>query len=592
MNSASGGSIVSYLHRTLCAGAPADVSDEELLGRFVAQRDEIAFAALLRRHGPMVWGVCARLLGHCQDAEDAFQATFLVLACKAASIGRRKQLANWLFGVARRAALNLRTVRGRRARREQAWGDPPDTTAIVVTPWDNTGAVLDEELARMPQKYRLPLLLCGLEGMTHAEAGKYLGWPKGTVSGRLSRARDLLRIRLLRRGVMTSAALAAALTGGTAEAVLAPQLLVASARSAALLAAGKSMAPLVSPAVATLMRGVLLKMSLSRLSITVALAAALTLIVGSAGATWLLTGPAATAPSASERLHLSRFHVDGAHSVAPVPAPQLVGTSTPGKPSLRLPADPNAVVLRMERSVESATTPLFAMTIYADGRVVAQVADDSLSTRDLTNHAQTQVSLAGSEARKIKVIAGTLCARELEELLRFALHDQEFFDFDPAVVNAAIADKYQSGGTGTDPNDATTTAFRVQTADRNHEVRWPRLTKAVGDFPKVERLLQLWAINRRLSHLFHVILAGGRERVEAVVAKMNELDLPNYRFYPDVPRLTAADLAQVTPSADGSRTEFTFVRIKDNTFFKPLFGVSITVPAQGEPTLRYVIPPQ
>jgi RNA polymerase sigma factor (sigma-70 family) len=590
MSSASGGTIVNYLQRTLCAGAPAGVPDEELLGQFVARRDEIAFAALLRRHGPMVWGVCERILRHRQDAEDAFQATFLVLAYKAASIGRRKLLANWLFGVARRAALNLRSARGRRARHEQSWGDSPDAAAIVEPPWDNTAAVLDEELARMPRKYRLPLLLCALEGMTHAEAGKYLGWPKGTVSGRLSRARDLLRIRLLRRGVTTPAALAVGLTGGAAEAALPSQLLAASARTAALFAAGKSMPALVSPVVTNLMRGVLVKMLLSRLSTTVAVIVALALILGGAGATLYLTAPAAQAPSASGRPRLSRLHSEAPHPVTPMPAPQ----SGASKPSLRLPADPNSVVFRMERSVESATRALFALTIYADGRVVAHVADDTLSpsTRDLTKQAQDQASPEDSEPRKVNVLAGKLGARELEELLRFALHDQEFFDFDPATVRAAIWDKYQSGGSGTDPNDATTTSFLVQTADRSHEVKWPGLTKAVGDFPQVERLLQLWAINRRLSREFHVLQAGGRERVEAVVAKMNELDLPAYRFYQDVPRLTAADLSQVTSSTDGSRQEFTFVRLKDKSFFKPQFGVSINVPADGDPTVRYIIPPQ
>jgi hypothetical protein len=134
--------------------------------------------------------------------------------------------------------------------------------------------------------------------------------------------------------------------------------------------------------------------------------------------------------------------------------------------------------------------------------------------------------------------------------------------------------------------------FRIQTAEQSHEVRWSGLTKAIGDFPKVERLLQLWAINRRISNLHNILLAGGRQRVEAIVAKMNELDLPHYESYPDVPLLTADDLSQVTPSADRSAAQFTFIRIKDGTFFKPLFGVCVNVPTQGELTLHYIIPPQ
>jgi RNA polymerase sigma factor (sigma-70 family) len=590
MNPADGRTVVNYLRQTLCGAAPTDVSDEGLLGQYVAERDESAFAALLRRHGPMVWGVCQRLLGHRQDAEDAFQATFLVLACKAASIARPKQLANWLFGVARRAALNVRTVRARRASREQSWGDPPDVTAIVETPCDNIGPVLDEELARLPAKYRLPLLLCGLEGMTHAEAGKHLGWPKGTVAGRLSRARELLRTRLLRRGVTAPAALTPVLTASGARATVPPQLLACAGKSAALLAAGKSAAALVSPGITTLMRGVLLKMFLSRLSTTIALMAALAVILASAGATWHLMAPAQTHPFAQESLRGSRS--EAAYRVAPVAAAQPGRANVPGKPSLRLPADPNAVVLHMDRSLLSTGDSLFSLTIYANGRVVAEVADDSVSQGNANKHAKDPTGAPDPETQGLKVLEGKLSVQELEELLRFALHDQEFFDFDSAAVKAAIQERYPSQGSMAASTDPSTSVFRIQTADRSHEVRWSGLSKAVGDSPKAERLLQLWAINRRISHVHNVLLAGGRERVEAVVARMNELDLPCYRSYADAPRLTAADLSQVTPSADGSTTQFTFVRMKDKTFFKPLFGVSINVPAQGEPTLRYIIPPQ
>src|SRR5262245_45404128 len=118
--------LISRLRGIVPPGCGDGLPDEELLEQFVAWQDENAFAVLLRRHGAMVWGVCRRLLIHRQDAEDAFQATFLVLACKAAAIGRRQQLANWLFGVARRTALNLRTRRDHRARRELLWGEPPD----------------------------------------------------------------------------------------------------------------------------------------------------------------------------------------------------------------------------------------------------------------------------------------------------------------------------------------------------------------------------------------------------------------------------------------------------------------------------------
>src|SRR5262249_35052820 len=160
---------------------------------------------------------------------------------------------------------------------------------------------------------------------------------------------------------------------------------------------------------------------------------------------------------------------------------------------------------------------------------------------------------------------------ELEELLRFALYEQEFFDFDPRAVRAAIRARYKSDGSVFDPADATTTRFRIQTADRKLEVRWAQLDKAAWDFSKVEPLLRLHALDGGLSHLFYVLRAGGRDQVNAVVEKMNALARSFYRRYPDVPPLTAADLSKVTPSADGLRMTFTFSRQKDRIVGDPLF---------------------
>jgi hypothetical protein len=213
----------------------------------------------------------------------------------------------------------------------------------------------------------------------------------------------------------------------------------------------------------------------------------------------------------------------------------------------------------------------------------------------LTRHAKGPAKAADPAGNpkppKAQVFRGRLSARELGEVLRFALHEQEFFEFDPATVKAAIREKYQSDGNVRDATDATTTVFRIQTADRNYEVRWSRLGKAAWDFPQVERLLQLHALDQRLSQVFYVLLAGGPERVEAAVAKVNGLVQFYYRRYPEIPRLTAADLFKVTPFADGSRTVFVFSRNKDQKVRNPLFEVAISVPRQGEPTLCYVMPP-
>src|SRR5262249_6336249 len=160
----------------------------------------------------------------------------------------------------------------------------------------------------------------------------------------------------------------------------------------------------------------------------------------------------------------------------------------------------------------------------------------SLAATDLTKRAKNRAGLENSdrEPPKIKVLTGKLSPRELEDLLRFALHDQEFFDFDPVTVKEAIRDQYQSDANVVDATDATNTHFRIQTENRTHDVSWPRLSKTAWDFPSVERLLQLYALDHRLQQVFYVFLAGGPERVEQAVQKANELAQPLYFSYPEL----------------------------------------------------------
>jgi RNA polymerase sigma factor (sigma-70 family) len=201
-------------------GAVSAQEDAALLERFASQRDEAAFAALVRRYGPAVMGVCRSILGDEHAAEDAFQATFLVLARRAGSLRNPAKLGAWLNGVARKAARKARAQNLRRIARERS-AAVPEATAMAFEPeMAEVPAVVDEELQRLPDEYRQPVVLCCVEGRTTSEAALALGWPRGTVGTRLARARALLRSRLTRRGVVLSVPVSTALADATARAAV------------------------------------------------------------------------------------------------------------------------------------------------------------------------------------------------------------------------------------------------------------------------------------------------------------------------------------------------------------------------------------
>jgi RNA polymerase sigma factor (sigma-70 family) len=207
--------------------------DRELLERFVAQKDEAAFAVLVERHGPLVLGVCRRLLGSAHDAEDACQATFLVLAQKAGSIRKTTALPSWLHGVASRVAAHLKRERLRRGRREQQAPEPAVADPAAEVSWREVQTVLDEELERLPESLRAPLILCYLNGLTRDVAAAQLGLSVACLHGRLERGRKALCERLTRRGVALSAALVGAALGeGVARAALPPTTVLHTARAA------------------------------------------------------------------------------------------------------------------------------------------------------------------------------------------------------------------------------------------------------------------------------------------------------------------------------------------------------------------------
>jgi serpin B len=253
-------------------------TDGQLLERYAAQRDEAAFEMLLHRHGRMVWNVCHRVLANSSDADDAFQATFLVLVRKARSIAKRDSVGSWLHGVAYRIALDARAGAARRRTHESRRATPVSAEPPTDSVWSDVRQVLDEELGRLPEKYRAPLVLCYLEGKTNDEAAGLLGWTRGTIAGRLARARDLLRTRLTRRGLtLTSAALGGVLAHNAASAAVPAVLLNLTLKGLL----GDAPASAV-----TLAEGALRTMSMTRLKLAAGLMALL--VLTGTGAGWLL----------------------------------------------------------------------------------------------------------------------------------------------------------------------------------------------------------------------------------------------------------------------------------------------------------------
>jgi RNA polymerase sigma factor (sigma-70 family) len=258
-------SVLTYLRQMALRRESAGLSDGELLERFRSGRDAAAFEALLRRHGPMVLAVCRRLLPNNADAEDAFQATFLVLLRKGGSIDPPQMVGNFLYGVAYHTARRTRAEIARRHVKEneaRAMARPVSEEKVE----EQLLALLDEELHSLPDKYRLTIVLCELEGKTRKEAAQQLGCAEGTIASRLARARKMLAHRLARRGLVLSVGgLAAALSGQAASACLSPLLMVSTIKAVTRVAAGDVASLAFSAKSAALAEGVVKSMFLSNL---------------------------------------------------------------------------------------------------------------------------------------------------------------------------------------------------------------------------------------------------------------------------------------------------------------------------------------
>jgi RNA polymerase sigma factor (sigma-70 family) len=255
--------LLAQIRRVVFPPGTAETNDGQLLTRFVESRDVEAAAALVRRHGPMVWGVCRRLLGHAQDAEDAFQATFLVFVRKAATVKPREMIGNWLYGVAQQTARKARMTADRHRLRERPCAAVPDVPADAEQRGD-AAAALDCELSRLPDIYRTAIVLCDLGGMTRPQAARQLGVPDGTLAARLFRGREMLAKRLARHG-FGATAVSVALSASASAAPIPGGLLATTTRAVGLLAVNPAALHTVPLSIRILTNGVLNAMLLSKL---------------------------------------------------------------------------------------------------------------------------------------------------------------------------------------------------------------------------------------------------------------------------------------------------------------------------------------
>ena len=289
MATAQLGTLLRHIHRLAAARSSTERNDGQLLDEFTNRRDQASFAVLVARHGPMVLRVCRRVLNHEHDAEDAFQATFLVLARNARSIRKPEALAGWLHGVAYRTAMKAKRSAARRRNHEARLREmrapvaaqSPDHAATKSPTWDDVQTVLDEELQALPEHYRAALVLCVLEGKSVPEAAAQLECKLGTVSSWLTRARQRLQQRLARRGIkLATLLLAVSVAENSCQAAVPTTLVHATIRFGLWVAAGEPVAGVIPSHVAALATGVTRAMFLTKAKIATALLLAVGVVTG------------------------------------------------------------------------------------------------------------------------------------------------------------------------------------------------------------------------------------------------------------------------------------------------------------------------
>ncbi len=282
--------LYQYLRRTTLRHNAGDLADALLLECWLTDGDDAAFEAMVRRHGSMVLGVCRRVLGDAHESEDAFQATFLVFVRKAASILPRSNVGNWLHGVAYKTALRSRSAIARRRTAERKVADMVKPAESPDDVWQQLMPILDQELQALPENYRLPIVLCDLEGKTRKQASRQLGWAEGTVASRLARGRAMLAQRMRRHGLpLSSAALAAVLTQQSATAAVPASLLAATLKATAMFIGQAAAGGVIPGPITSLAKGMLRAMLLHKLSRIIAVVVVICPLVFGAGSVFVQT---------------------------------------------------------------------------------------------------------------------------------------------------------------------------------------------------------------------------------------------------------------------------------------------------------------
>jgi RNA polymerase sigma factor (sigma-70 family) len=437
--------LLQYIRNLNVEPAAGQSTDCQLLEKFAGSRDETAFAALVQRHGPMVRSVCLRVLHVEQDAEDAFQATFLVLARKAGALRGENAVGPWLYEVAYRVARKAKTAAARRTARERRARGATPHASISAADWHELRAVLDEEMNRLPRKYRIPLVLCYLGGKTNQEAAGELGWTKGTVSGRLARARDLLRARLRRRGLtLSSAALSAALAPESLSPSLPALGASAAIKVAVRLAAGQEAR--VSACAAALAKAVLREMFWDRLKGAAAWLLVLAVVGPAAGV--LCYRALAGAPSQAKH--------GGAAAVARPEPPALVKKEASAPPPADEGAKPKPEVVKMAEEPkpgvvwrEQATLQfkgwIESLALSPDGKMVAAVGMPSgrmdgvcdVTLWDASTRAKRAALSGRARAKQMKPAPAILFSPDGKTLALIGRSDLALWDWATDKVRSA-----------------------------------------------------------------------------------------------------------------------------------------------------------